>query len=52
MKIVAEGIETKELVERFSEMDCEYIQGYYYSRPLPKKELIAFLNTYNQTANV
>ena len=52
MKIVAEGIETKELVERFSEMDCEYIQGYYYSRPLPKKELIAFLNTYNQTADV
>lgn len=45
MKIVVEGIETKELVERFSDMECEYIQGYYYSKPLPKSELISFLTS-------
>lgn len=50
MKIVVEGIETQELVERFSEMECEYIQGYYYSKPLPKNELIAFLKSHNSTA--
>ncbi len=46
MKIVAEGIETKELVERFSDMECEYIQGYYYSRPLPRSEFIDFIKTH------
>jgi len=43
MKVVVEGIETKELVDIFSGMDCEYIQGYYYSKPLPKKEFIKFI---------
>ena len=43
MKVVVEGIETKELVDIFSDMDCEYIQGYYYSKPLPKKEFIKFI---------
>ncbi len=43
MKVVVEGIETKELVDIFSDMDCEYIQGYYYSKPLPKKDFIEFI---------
>lgn len=47
MKIVAEGIETKELVDRFSDLDCEYIQGYYYSRPLPRSEFVKFIKSHN-----
>lgn len=43
MKIVVEGIETERLVEQFSNLKCEYIQGYYYSKPIPKEEFIAFL---------
>ncbi len=43
MEIVAEGIETETLVQRFSDMDCEYIQGYYYSKPIPKNDFIAFI---------
>lgn len=43
MKIVVEGIETEQLVNQFSELQCEYIQGYYYSKPIPKQEFIAFI---------
>lgn len=43
MKIVVEGIETAELAKLFSSLECEYIQGYYYSKPLPKMEFINFI---------
>lgn len=43
MKIVVEGIETEKLVRRFSELKCEYIQGYYFSKPLPREEFVSFL---------
>ncbi len=46
MKIVVEGIETETLVKQFSALECEYIQGYYYSRPLPRDEFIRFLQEY------
>lgn len=48
MKVVVEGIETEELVKQFSEMECEYIQGYFYSKPLPREEFVRFLK---QAAN-
>lgn len=32
---VAEGVETKEQMEILKELGCTYIQGYYYSRPVP-----------------
>lgn len=34
MKIVAEGIETQEQLELLVGMDCDFIQGYYYSKPI------------------
>lgn len=50
MKIVVEGIETESLVKQFSDLQCEYIQGYYYSRPLPKEEFIAFIKSKNSVS--
>lgn len=47
MKIVVEGVETKEMLERFSTLGCEYIQGYYFSKPLPREEFIKFINAKN-----
>ena len=35
MPVVAEGVETKEQYLYFKEMDCELLQGYYFSKPLP-----------------
>ena len=43
MEIVVEGIETEKLANMFAELDCEYIQGYFYSKPLPKDEFVKFI---------
>lgn len=44
MEIVAEGVETKEQSDAFRDMGCTYIQGYYYSKPLPKAQFEEYLN--------
>ena len=38
--IVAEGIETEEMAEIMRDMGCDYLQGYYFSRPLPIDEFL------------
>lgn len=35
LSVVAEGVETKEQLERLREVDCDYVQGYYFARPMP-----------------
>ena len=35
MKIIVEGIETKEMVEMIASYGCDYMQGYFFSKPLP-----------------
>ena len=43
LKIVSEGIETKEQYLAMEELAIDYIQGYYFSKPLPEAEFLAFL---------
>lgn len=43
MKVVAEGVETKEQSDAFRDMGCTYIQGYYYSKPLSKAQYEEYL---------
>lgn len=38
MKIVAEGIESREQVEFLTEQECDLIQGYFYAKPMPISE--------------
>ena len=45
MKIVAEGIESKEQVEFLTEQECDLIQGYYYAKPMPVTEFAQKYNT-------
>lgn len=47
--IVAEGVETEEQALTLIAMECDFIQGYYYSRPLP---MPAFLEFIMKQANV
>ena len=35
MKIVAEGIESREQVDFLTEQECDLIQGYFYAKPMP-----------------
>lgn len=44
MGIVAEGVETKEQAETLEKMGVEYLQGYYFSRPIPEEQLLEFLS--------
>ena len=43
MQVIAEGVESFQQLNQLNQMGCDYIQGYYYSKPVPVKELIEFL---------
>jgi len=38
MRVVAEGVETREIAQRLSDMRCDILQGYVFDRPLPVEE--------------
>ena len=43
LEVVAEGVETQEVLDRLTEMGCDAAQGYYMSKPLPANELTHWL---------
>lgn len=47
LKLVAEGIETLDEITGMHQEGVDYIQGYYYSKPIPKEEFIAFMQSNN-----
>ena len=51
MKIVVEGVETKELLDYFAGLKCDYIQGYYFSKPIPRNDFISFIEKKNHVAS-
>lgn len=40
---VVEGVETKQQCDELKSMGCNVIQGYYYSKPLPKQDFTSLL---------
>lgn len=36
LKVVVEGVETQESVDCLREQNCDYLQGYFFSKPIPK----------------
>ena len=46
-KVVAEGVETKEQLKLLTELGCDYIQGYYFSKPLAAESLVSFLTDFS-----
>lgn len=43
MEIVAEGVETEKQLNELQNMGCNYIQGYYFSKPLKQEEFLELL---------
>jgi diguanylate cyclase (GGDEF)-like protein len=48
LTVIAEGVETAAQLRSLSENDCDIIQGYYFSKPVPEAELFEFINTHIQ----
>lgn len=49
--IVAEGVETEEQVQSLTDMGCEYLQGYYFSKPLPQEQFLQYIRMGMQQQN-
>jgi EAL domain-containing protein (putative c-di-GMP-specific phosphodiesterase class I) len=43
IRVICEGVETKDQVEMLQKIGCRYVQGYYYSKPIPAEK---FVETY------
>ncbi|MBR5407423.1 MAG: EAL domain-containing protein [Lachnospiraceae bacterium] len=46
-KILVEGVENKRTLDRFIDLGCDYIQGFYFSKPLEQADFIKFVNEHN-----
>ncbi|MBO6100549.1 MAG: EAL domain-containing protein, partial [Spirochaetaceae bacterium] len=44
MEIVAEGAETPEQVEKLREMGVDFVQGFYYSKPISRDDFIQLIS--------
>ena len=44
LKVVAEGVETSEISKQLIELNCDIIQGYYISKPIPVDEITEMLS--------
>jgi EAL domain-containing protein (putative c-di-GMP-specific phosphodiesterase class I) len=47
-KAVVEGVETKEMEQMLRENDCDYMQGFLFSRPLAEENFIRFIREHNR----
>jgi diguanylate cyclase (GGDEF)-like protein len=47
LKVIAEGVETKEHESFLLAQNCDEVQGFRYSRPIPADQFDEFLKTYN-----
>ena len=48
MKVVAEGVETLKQFDYLKNMNCDYAQGYYFTKPRPKKDIVKWALEYNK----
>ena len=50
LEIVSEGVETEEQLAAMCSLGVDYIQGYYFSKPLPMGEFVDFIEEKNRPA--
>jgi len=52
MEVVAEGVETKEQLEFLKARTCQYVQGYYFAKPMPADEFLLFAQSLKNGGNI
>ncbi len=50
LKIVSEGVETEEQFEALKELGIDYIQGYYFSKPLEAQAFLDYIKRENEVS--
>lgn len=48
VKTIVEGIEKEEQVKFIQKLECDMIQGYFYSKPIPKKDFEEYVKQYRK----
>jgi diguanylate cyclase (GGDEF)-like protein/PAS domain S-box-containing protein len=48
LTVVAEGVETKEQLQLLENLGCDFVQGYFFSRPIPAERLLEFSANHHQ----
>ncbi len=43
LSVVAEGVETREQLEHIRDIGCDYVQGYFFAKPMPSAEFEKYL---------
>jgi EAL domain-containing protein (putative c-di-GMP-specific phosphodiesterase class I) len=46
LEIVAEGVETQAQIEFLKDLNCDFYQGYFYSKPVPADEFFKLLKQF------
>ena len=47
VKVICEGIETEKQCGLVASSECDYVQGWYFFKPVPSEECEAFADKYN-----
>ena len=45
LEVIAEGVESEEQARLLREMNCDFAQGYHFSKPLPPEKISALLSS-------
>jgi diguanylate cyclase (GGDEF)-like protein len=50
MKVVAEGVETNQVLQMLHEMGCDEAQGFYFTAPIPEVDFFRWLQEHDRRA--
>ena len=46
MQVIAEGVETATQLQRLADLECDFVQGYHFAKPMNPEQLAAYLLSY------
>ncbi len=48
LEVLCEGVETREMVRVLTEMGCDYMQGFFFSKPIPEEAFLEYVKAKNR----